>query len=34
MRFQAEGGGDIPESVNQALHESVTKISWSKEKRR
>lgn len=29
MKFQAQGGGDFPESVNQALHESVTKINWS-----
>jgi hypothetical protein len=29
--FGAVGGGDIPESVNQALHEAVTKLSWSKE---
>lgn len=27
--FSAGGGGDSPESVNQALHEGVTKISWS-----
>jgi len=27
--FQAGGGGDGPESVNQALHEAVTKMSWS-----
>jgi Mg-chelatase subunit ChlD len=33
MSFKAEGGGDTPESVNQALHESVTKISWSKDKK-
>jgi Mg-chelatase subunit ChlD len=33
MSFQAKGGGDTPESVNQALHESVTKISWSKDKK-
>ncbi|MBI3410117.1 MAG: VWA domain-containing protein [Planctomycetes bacterium] len=33
MNFRAEGGGDIPESVNQALNESVTKISWSKDKK-
>src|SRR5262245_22185482 len=33
MKFQANGGGDTPESVNQALHESVTKISWSKDKK-
>jgi Mg-chelatase subunit ChlD len=30
--FKAEGGGDFPESVNQALHESVTKIKWSTDK--
>jgi Mg-chelatase subunit ChlD len=28
--FRAEGGGDEPEHVNQALHESVNKLSWSK----
>lgn len=33
MGFQAQGGGDHPESVNQALHEAVTKINWSKEKK-
>jgi Mg-chelatase subunit ChlD len=33
MSFQAQGGGDTPESVNQALHEAVTKISWSKNKK-
>lgn len=27
--FRAGGGGDMPESVNQALHEAVTKMSWS-----
>ena len=27
--FKADGGGDGPESVNQALHEAVTKLSWS-----
>jgi Mg-chelatase subunit ChlD len=27
--FKAEGGGDEPESVNQALNDSVTKIKWS-----
>ncbi len=27
--FKAEGGGDTPESVNQALNESVTKFKWS-----
>jgi Mg-chelatase subunit ChlD len=29
MRFQANGGGDTPESVNQALYEAVTKTDWS-----
>src|SRR5262245_57748801 len=33
MAFKAQGGGDFPESVNQALHESVTKVTWSKEKK-
>jgi Mg-chelatase subunit ChlD len=33
MSFVAAGGGDFPESVNQALHEAVTKISWSKDKK-
>src|SRR5262245_49731374 len=33
MGFRAKGGGDTPESVNQALHESVTKINWSKNKK-
>ena len=28
--FAAYGGGDEPESVNQALHEAVTKLSWNK----
>lgn len=27
--FRAQGGGDMPESVNQALNEAVTKMSWS-----
>lgn len=30
--FRAEGGGDTPESVNQALHEAVTKMSWSSDR--
>src|SRR6516164_3363792 len=30
--FKASGGGDAPESVNQALNESVTKIKWSNDK--
>ncbi|MET0070557.1 MAG: vWA domain-containing protein [Candidatus Thiodiazotropha sp.] len=29
MDFGAAGGGDGPESVNQALHDAVHKISWS-----
>jgi len=28
--FSAGGGGDTPESVNQALNEAVTQMSWSK----
>lgn len=31
MDFRADGGGDGPESVNQALHEAVNKISWSQD---
>jgi Mg-chelatase subunit ChlD len=30
--FKAEAGGDFPESVNQALNESVTRIKWSTDK--
>jgi Mg-chelatase subunit ChlD len=30
--FQAQGGGDTPESVNQALDDSVNKIKWSTDK--
>ena len=29
QRTVADGGGDTPESVNQALHEAVTRLSWS-----
>ncbi len=29
QRLTADGGGDTPESVNQALHEAVTKLAWS-----
>lgn len=29
MDFQADGGGDTPESVNEALHDAVHKLSWS-----
>jgi Mg-chelatase subunit ChlD len=31
MDFRAQGGGDGPESVNQALHEAVQRISWSQD---
>jgi Mg-chelatase subunit ChlD len=31
MDFQAAGGGDGPESVNQALHAAVHNISWSQD---
>jgi Mg-chelatase subunit ChlD len=31
MDFQAAGGGDTPESVNQALYDAVHKISWSQD---
>ena len=30
MDFKAQGGGDGPESVNQALYDAVNRISWSK----
>lgn len=29
MKFRADGGGDTPESVNQALYEAVTRTDWS-----
>ncbi|MEE8043290.1 MAG: vWA domain-containing protein, partial [Pseudomonadales bacterium] len=29
MDFQADGGGDTPESVNQALYDAVHSMSWS-----
>jgi len=29
MDFQANGGGDTPESVNQALNDAVHRMSWS-----
>lgn len=32
MQFQADGGGDGPESVNQALNEAVTRLDWSTSK--
>jgi hypothetical protein len=31
--FRASGGGDTPESVNQALHEAVTRVGWSSDKK-
>jgi Mg-chelatase subunit ChlD len=31
MQFAAGGGGDGPESVNQALDDAVTRISWSQD---
>lgn len=31
MDFRAEGGGDDPESVNQALYDAVHDISWSQD---
>ena len=31
--FKAAGGGDMPESVNQALHEAVARIQWSESPR-
>ena len=29
LQFRAAGGGDWPESVNEALHAGVTKLSWT-----
>ncbi|WP_295444299.1 vWA domain-containing protein [uncultured Thiodictyon sp.] len=31
FQLQAQGGGDGPESVNQALHEAITRIGWSQD---
>lgn len=31
MDFQAAGGGDAPESVNQALYDAVHRVSWSQD---
>ncbi len=31
MNFKAQGGGDGPESVNQALDDAINQISWSQE---
>lgn len=28
LKFQADGGGDRPESVNQALDDAITRLSW------
>ncbi|CAN5334479.1 hypothetical protein BH24PSE2_BH24PSE2_21010 [soil metagenome] len=32
MDFRAEGGGDTPESVNEALQEAIHGISWSQDR--
>jgi len=32
MDFKAQGGGDGPESVNQALDDAINRISWSQDK--
>lgn len=31
MDFRADGGGDTPESVNQALHDAVHRMSWTQD---
>lgn len=31
MQFRADGGGDGPESVNQALYEAITRPDWSRD---
>ena len=31
MQFQAQGGGDGPESVNQALHDALNRIGWNQD---
>jgi hypothetical protein len=33
QKFSAGGGGDTPESVNQALHEAVTRLGWSQDRK-
>jgi Mg-chelatase subunit ChlD len=33
QEFRAAGGGDTPESVNEALHEAVNKMSWSQDRK-
>src|SRR5687767_4184605 len=30
LSFRADGGGDGPENVRQAMHDGITKIGWSK----
>ena len=32
MQYRADGGGDGPESVNQALYEAVTQPDWSRDR--
>jgi len=32
LKFRAAGGGDWPESVNEALDVAITKLNWSQEK--
>lgn len=32
QEFQADGGGDTPESVNEALDEAIHKMAWSKDR--
>jgi len=32
LAFRADGGGDGPENVRQAMHDALTKIAWSKDK--
>jgi hypothetical protein len=33
MGFRADGGGDEPESVNEALHVALNKVHWSQDKK-
>ena len=33
LAFRADGGGDTPESVNEALYEAVNKMDWSQDRR-
>ncbi|MCF6292694.1 MAG: hypothetical protein L3J04_04785 [Robiginitomaculum sp.] len=33
LQFKAKGGGDRPESVNQALYEAVNELSWSSDRK-